>query len=193
MELDLTLDLGYYQIADGIAEQGGEHAAAAFFLEELLEYKATAKEKLHEIKEIRKTGFLSSVPYLANAVYESILLDLSGEDKSKRKLGFSEAKLQSHFYKHLGTLIPGAFQVKVPTNSSYRPDGFVMVESDLCAVEVKKTRFTKSSLSQLLGYMRHYNCTGGIAVAQELCTQLPDNVRWVQITEQAVFDHQVTA
>lgn len=188
------MHLTYYDIADAIAEQQGVLAAVTFFFEELLSTDATTREKLDEIDVMRSTGFLTCAPYLTHAVEMKLIADLHCDTrKLLRDRQIREADIQRHFYANLDQYIAGAYAVDVPIHDSYRPDGFVMVEAVLCPVEVKRTRFTKSSLSQLLGYMRHFGCIGGVAVAQELCAELPPNVRWVQITEQAVFDNATQA
>lgn len=59
------------------------------------------------------------------------------------------------------------------------PDVWVKQDYEPIPVEVKLKDFNKKALRQLQRYMDRYMCERGIAVAEKLTTQLPENIEFV--------------
>ena len=66
-------------------------------------------------------------------------------------------------------------------DSKNKPDFWVSDGVEYVPVECKFEKFDKKAKSQLIRYMNNYDCKRGIAVACELKTDLPDNIRFIQI------------
>lgn len=93
-----------------------------------------------------------------------------------------ERDIQNHFYRFLEFYIPGAQKAVRVMTAGHLPDGFVRINGETAPVEVKRTKFTIKGLEQLQWYMRIYDCKIGVAVAQELCCDLPEGVRFVKVS-----------
>ncbi len=63
------------------------------------------------------------------------------------------------------------------------PDAWVKDKEEYIPVEVKLKHFDKSALNQLKRYMRAYNCNKGIAVAEKLTVELPENISFISHKE----------
>ena len=59
------------------------------------------------------------------------------------------------------------------------PDAWVKDKEEYIPVEVKLQHFDKSALNQLQRYMRAYKCSKGIAVAEKLTVELPENISFI--------------
>jgi len=65
----------------------------------------------------------------------------------------------------------------------HKPDLWVELSNKEIPVKVKKFDFGKTALRQLQRYMNFYKSTQGIAVAKNLTTELPNNIRFISIKE----------
>ena len=66
-------------------------------------------------------------------------------------------------------------------DNNNKPDFWVFDGVEYVPVECKLKYFDKRAKSQLVRYMNNYDCKHGIAVACELKTDLPDNIKFIQI------------
>lgn len=90
--------------------------------------------------------------------------------------------VQPWFKKNIHKLIPGAMIVNHrKAGIRIAPDFWVSVNGLLCPVEVKKDRFTRSSLIQLQNYLTVFECQQGYAVAKKLAVSLPSNIIFIQV------------
>ena len=66
-------------------------------------------------------------------------------------------------------------------DAKHKPDFWVSNGVENVPVECKLRKFDNKAKSQLLEYIDVYDCEHGIAVARELTTDLPDNIKFIQI------------
>lgn len=63
------------------------------------------------------------------------------------------------------------------------PDAWVEKEGEFLPVEVKLKDFDKRALNQLQRYISVYDCKNGIAVAENLTVELPENIEFISFDE----------
>lgn len=86
---------------------------------------------------------------------------------------------QEEFKNNINYIIPNSKIVNKKSNGRDIPDAWVDVNGLLIPVEVKLGGFNIKAKKQLMRYMKAYNCGMGIAVAQELTTELPENILFI--------------
>lgn len=70
-----------------------------------------------------------------------------------------------------------------------RPDAWVIYENSEIPVEMKLRDFNYASLEQLLGYISMYGCKNGIAIGERLTTELPKNIKFVELKKIKKLDN----
>ena len=68
-------------------------------------------------------------------------------------------------------------------NVKIRPDFFLRDDDELIPVEIKRDSFGENAMQQLLNYMKVFDCKRGVAVGSVLCSNLPENVVFIKISE----------
>jgi hypothetical protein len=126
------------------------------------------------IEEVNKMDTPAELLYLKDAVLTHLFWAKSTTCKT-------EMKIRNAFYENLSEYLPGAKVFDMKSDGKNIPDGFITIENEIYAVEVKRDKFDWSALVQLKRYMKIYNCPG-IAVAPKLCCDLPKSVTFVEVT-----------
>lgn len=93
-----------------------------------------------------------------------------------------EKDLEAHFYRHLGTYLPGAKRVDVAILTGNVPDGFIEIDGAHRPVECKLDCFDARALAQLQRYIEAYGMSAGVAVARRLAVRLPENIKFVDLS-----------
>ena len=68
-------------------------------------------------------------------------------------------------------------------NSKHKPDAWINRNDELIPVECKLHDFDAKALKQLTRYMTFYHAEHGIAVANRLTVDLPDNIEFVSFSD----------
>ena len=126
------------------------------------------------IDEVGKIYVPSEFLYLKDAVLTHLFW-VNGVTPGK-----PEKIVRDNFYNNLDKYLPGAKVFKMKSDGKNIPDGFVQINNEVYAVEVKRDKFDWSALVQLKRYMKTYNCPG-IAVAKKLCCNIPKSVTFVGV------------
>lgn len=129
---------------------------------------ATAMDRISKLPVAR-------FPHLRDA-----LLTYCGSQYTTRNAYF-EKDMREEFFSNLHDFLPGAEKANVEILQPDQPDGFVILDGETLPVEFKLHSFDSKAKSQLLRYLKAYNTTRGIAVAQNLHCELPANILFVQV------------
>lgn len=114
------------------------------------------------------------------ALKESV--QFSAMYEKKRNIdSINEFTLHNKFWKNLDSLLPGAIRIDVKSRKAHIPDGFIELNNQSYAVEVKLEKFDAKALKQLCRYMREYSVKG-IAVARHQACELPSDIIFIQLS-----------
>lgn len=91
-------------------------------------------------------------------------------------------------FKKTYPLISGSEIIKIKNDGKNIPDVWVFDRKENIPVEIKRKDFGKNALQQLKRYIKAYNCEHGIAVAERLTVKLPENIKFVPISELLEFE-----
>lgn len=97
---------------------------------------------------------------------------------------------QDLFKKHYKSFLPLTELVERKNNPKHHPDAWLKENGEYIPVEVKLEKFGARALKQLNRYMEFYDCKNGIAVADELTVELPDNIQFVNNKELTELEKQ---
>lgn len=131
--------------------------------------------KLNLMKELSKIGY-SLDCYSFNHLYSMVIEEIYSQNKKY------EFYYQGLFKEKISKLLPCKV-IKGKSDSHNIPDAWIELNEEEIPVEVKLYDFNNKALKQLERYMQAFNCKHGIAVARELCTELPENIRFIPISE----------
>lgn len=95
----------------------------------------------------------------------------------------TEYVYQSMFCKNVDKLIPDAKCVNRKNDRHNIPDAWVELNGEDLPVEVKRYCFDKKALCQLQRYIDFFHTNGGIAVAEKLTVELPDNIVFISLDQ----------
>lgn len=113
--------------------------------------------------------------HLEWAIRETLLRTLVDSKKVR------EMDVHEWFKKNCENILGDLYRPVAKKNcAKYQPDVWVMKKEKLIPVECKLTDFNHIALTQLLKYMEHYGADEGIAVAKNLCCELPPNITFVK-------------
>lgn len=107
---------------------------------------------------------------------------------STRRL--NEAAFSKVFKSFLSQFIPGAELVHKKSDGINIPDAWVLVNGELCPVEIKRGTATHKAVSQLLRYIQSYQCKKGFLVAQDITASITGEmgITFVQISANTVAE-----
>lgn len=112
-----------------------------------------------------------------NSLYGSVAMEIVSN------FIVDEFTVHQMFYDYIAKL-PNARIIKRKNNPAHQPDAWVICDEEfLMPVEIKLKDFNHKSLKQLKRYMDFYNCGFGIAVAKNLKVKLPENIKFISISE----------
>lgn len=97
----------------------------------------------------------------------------------------NEFTIQSMFKENVEKILGSEYHLlkEKKNNPRHIPDAWVTFEDQEIPVEVKYNTFDKKALKQLQRYMKVYKSKTGIAIGRTLGTYLPDNIRFVSISD----------
>jgi len=95
-----------------------------------------------------------------------------------------EAYYQNLFIEAVDVLFDGkAKVVKRKSDGINIPDAWLDFDGTLVPVEVKLRSFGKSAMNQLKRYMSAYGCDRGVAVAESIRVDCPDNITFIKFSD----------
>lgn len=101
------------------------------------------------------------------------------------RIGFvssgGESTLVGIFKRDLALILPGAKIISVKNSQKHAPDLWLSINNKNVPVEAKLHKFNEAAKKQLLRYMDFYKCDQGIAIAQTIDCDLPDNITFYSI------------
>lgn len=138
-----------------------------------------AHAMIKRAREIAKDEEKEHVAWLAMAAMEQVSLVITADAAKRTPNTHTEYGLvQAWFKNNHGVIFQGSSLEKIKSGR-YIPDFMIRLRTgEVIPVECKKT-FNERSLIQLKTYMDHFGASKGIAVACEMKTSLPDNVKFV--------------
>ena len=177
-------------------EQHGPIGAGSLLLEGLCEVQPVIgiDMAIRLLKQLKNSGHIPvELIRVCNSV-EWEFFTLRTRHGRGEKRAVKEVHIQSHFFKNIEHYLVGANRVDVRLFHGSIPDGFVSINGAVAPVEVKLDVFGERALAQRLGYMRRYESSQGVAVAQRCKANLPDNVIFVpiNISDVAAMDESET-
>lgn len=113
--------------------------------------------------------------YIGQTIRETLLRNLMNNGKAREK------DVHKWFKENCEHVLGEPYKITSFKNcAKYQPDAWVTKEGQLIPVECKLTNFDHKALLQLIKYMKHYGAVNGIAVAKNLCCELPENITFVK-------------
>lgn len=88
----------------------------------------------------------------------------------------TEFTIHAKFKENAASVIDGAEVINKTNKTKHQPDAWVLLEGKEVPVEMKLGDFNYKALKQLRRYIDAYNCDKGIAVANDLTIDLPENI-----------------
>ena len=145
-----------------------------------LTVEITETDRIKAIEELRKLSVFRDPDNLEIYSDKTFMnyRDLLMKDLMEMKI-INEFYYQDLFKKHYKSFLPLAELVKRKNNPKHIPDAWLKENGEYIPVEVKLEKFGARALKQLNRYMEFYDCKNGIAVADELTVELPDNIQFI--------------
>ena len=112
--------------------------------------------------------------YVGQAIRETLIRNIDSFYK------VTEVDVHEWFFKNCSKVLDGYFLTKRRNHEKHQPDAWAIKNGKYVPVECKLGEFDAKALKQLLRYMDFYKTDEGIAVAKELCCELPPNIKFVK-------------
>lgn len=85
------------------------------------------------------------------------------------------------FKNNVEKILPGYKLINKLSNPKHKPDAWVLKNKEEIPVEMKVKGFDEKALEQLSRYMKFYEKDKGIAIAEELKVDLPENIIFIPL------------
>lgn len=144
---------------------------------ELLAFaERVSEESIREARSVLRvasTLFHPEDDWAFNELYHSV----SSSVAEKSFFRSSEFWLHHYFKENIKTIMGNDYETtEMKQSNKHRPDAWVRLGEQVLPVEIKKGKFGKRAMDQLVRYMTYYKTVGGVAVGTELTTKLPTGV-----------------
>lgn len=136
------------------------------------------KKKAWDYMNAASTLYHNQGDFVFNELYGAVAMHIAW----KSSIEDSEFAIHSLFKKNYCKIRKGSV-VNRKSDGKNIPDSWVQIGRELIPVEIKKCSFDKKALNQLKRYLNAYNCKNGIAVANKLTIDLPENIEFISISE----------
>ena len=137
---------------------------------------AKTKEEAWQIMNATSILYHPTDDHVFNNLYAAVAMELTRLDT------VNEFTYQELFKRNYNKLNKGEI-INRKNNKTDIPDAWVKRNNEYIPVEVKQYKFNNKALEQLQRYIKVYKCKKGIAVAQELDVNIPDNIEFISIKE----------
>ncbi len=134
------------------------------------------EEKAREIMHIASMIFHPLGDEAFNTLYGAVAMEIT------RGFHKNEFYYQKLFKMNFSKIRKGKV-IKNKNNAHNIPDAWVEMNGYIIPVEVKLKNFDARALKQLQRYMKAYGSEKGIAVANKLTVEIPDNIEFISFSE----------
>lgn len=118
--------------------------------------------------------------WVFNTLYGAVAMDIT----RKKAYESSEYWIHGYFKNNLQEVLGEHVElVDGPKHQNHQPDAWVKLNGELTPVEMKKGKFDKTALRQLMRYIKVFEAKQGIAVAKELSIEIPSNIIFVSCAD----------
>ncbi|NMB41003.1 MAG: hypothetical protein GX996_03610 [Firmicutes bacterium] len=129
-----------------------------------------------EILNLASKLFHHQNDFVFNELYRAVAMEITRVNLK------GESDLYPVFNRNANKVLGvNAKVIKRRNNPKHQPDSWIRINGEDIPVEIKLNKFDNRALSQLKRYMNFYECSKGIAVANELTVKLPQNIQFISL------------